>query len=274
MSPVAFADIGKSAKDILNGGREGVFQFDQKVTLATRTADNVSLTFTAKKGDKADLSVKTAYAGKGYALDATFNTSDKVAVNGSLSSLAPGLKLSSSITLPDLASGKATVDYAFPYLSLKSSVGLNSAPAVDLAAATGYKNVLLGGEAGYDTAKSAITKWNVGVGYHAADSQIAALLTDKGEMVKVVVAHKVSPSRSVGAEVSKSLAGATTSFAVATEQRLASGGLLKFKIDHLGVASGLYEQRLATGEKYSLSGQIDTLNLSKPPRMGFAVDLA
>ena len=270
----AYADLGKGAKDILNGGREGVFQFDQKVTLNTRTADGVALTFGAKRNDKADLSVKTAYGGKGYSLDATFNTTDKVAVNAALTSLAPGLKVSTSITLPDLASGKATVDYAFPYLTLKSSVGLNSAPAVDLAAATGYKNLVLGGEAGYDTAKSAITKWNVGVGYHAADSQLAALLTDKGENVKLLVAHKVSTTRSVGAEVAKSLSGATTSFAVGTEQRLASGALLKFKIDSLGIASGLYEQRLATGEKVALSGQIDTLNLSKPPKMGFAVDLA
>ena len=272
--PLAYADLGKGAKEILNGGRDGVFQFDSKVSLATRTADGVALTFSAKKGEKADLSVKTAYATKLYSVDAVFNTSDKVAVNVALTSLAPGLKLSTSITLPDLSSGKATVDYAFPYLSLKSSVGLTSAPAVDVAASTGYNNFVLGAEAGYDTAKSAITKYNLGLGYHAADSQIAALLTDKAENVKLLVAHKVSPARSVGAEVCKSLAGPTTSFAVGTEQRLANGGLLKFKIDNAGVASGLYEQRLASGEKYALSGQLDTLNLSKPMKFGFAFDLA
>jgi voltage-dependent anion channel protein 2 len=269
----AFGDIGKSAKEILTGGRDGVFQFDQKVTMATRTADGVALTFTAKKTDKTDLAVKTAYNTKHYALDAVFNTSDKVAVNSSLMNLAPGLKVSTSITLPDLSSGKATVDYAFPYLNLKSTVGLNSAPAIDVSAATAYKNMLLGGEAGYDTAKSALTKWNVAVGYHAADSQLAAFVNN-GNNVKLLLAHKVSSTRSIGAEIAKNVSGSTTSFAVATEQRLASGGLLKFKIDNAGIASGLYEQKLTTGEKYSLSGQIDTLNLSKPPKMGFAVDLA
>ena len=47
------------------------------------------------------------------------------------------------------------------------------------AVTTGYDNVTVGGSASYDTAKSALTKWVVGLGYTAADYQAAVMYTDK-----------------------------------------------------------------------------------------------
>ncbi len=47
---------------------------------------------------------------------------------------------------------------------------------MDVAAAAEYKGFLLGGEAGYDTAKSAVTKYNVALGYNAGDHQVILLL--------------------------------------------------------------------------------------------------
>lgn len=39
---IALADIGKSVREVLYGTpKEGVFNFDQKVTYATKTADGV-----------------------------------------------------------------------------------------------------------------------------------------------------------------------------------------------------------------------------------------
>jgi hypothetical protein len=58
-------------------------------------------------------------------------------------------------------------------------------------------------------------------------------------------------------------------------RRLDNGALLKTKVDHNGILSALYEQRLATGEKFVLSTQLDTLNVGgKAPKVGFALDLA
>jgi hypothetical protein len=46
-------------------------------------------------------------------------------------------------------------------------------------------------------------------------------------------------------------------------------------VDHKGTLSALYEQRLATGERFVLSTQLDTLNIGgKAPKVGFALDLA
>jgi hypothetical protein len=46
-------------------------------------------------------------------------------------------------------------------------------------------------------------------------------------------------------------------------------------VNHLGVASLLYEQRLASGERLALSTQVDTINVGgKAPKVGLALDLA
>lgn len=70
--------------------------------------------------------------------------------------LLPGLKLSGSVTLPDPNTAKASLEYKFPYLSTKATVALTTKPVVDVVASTGYKDVLVGVEAGFDTAKSAV----------------------------------------------------------------------------------------------------------------------
>ena len=57
------------------------------------------------------------------------------------------------------------IDYTLPHLTLKSLVGLTAAPAVDIAATSGYKDVVFGGLATFDTAKNnSLTKWSLGVG--------------------------------------------------------------------------------------------------------------
>jgi hypothetical protein len=47
------------------------------------------------------------------------------------------------------------------------------------------------------------------------------------------------------------------------------------QVDHLGVASLLYQQTLQGGERATLAAQLDALSPgSKPPKVGLAFDLA
>ena len=59
---------------------------------------------------------------------------------------------------------QVSADYVVPHLTLKTSVGLTNQPKVDLAATTGYKDIVFGGEATYDSAKGDVTKWAAGAG--------------------------------------------------------------------------------------------------------------
>lgn len=275
MPVLAFGSFGSAAKELLTGGKaEPGYQFDKKVSCSVKNADGVTLTPTVViKGEAVDLSLKSAYSYKSYSVDALVNTSEKVAVNASAADLAPGLKLSGSIALPDTASGKLGVEYSAALVNLKANAGLTSAPAVDLTASTGYNNCIVGGEAGYDTAKSLISKWSLGAAYHAPDSQFAAILGDKGTSLKLMAHHKYSPSKAVGAEAVRDLSSGSTSFTLGHSQRLANSAIIKAKISNSGTLSGAYEQRLGSGEKVVLSAQMNALKLSSPIKYGFAAEL-
>mmetsp|Transcript_38711 Transcript_38711/g.86097 ORF Transcript_38711/g.86097 Transcript_38711/m.86097 type:complete len:277 (+) Transcript_38711:122-952(+) len=275
MPTPAYSDIGKANKELLSGtAKAGAFQFDPKLSFTSTTSNGVSFAVNAtKKGDKVDGTLKVSYAHKKYSADATVDPAGKVAVTASLSDLAPGLKFSGSAVLPDPTSAKVGLDYSFPYLTLKSSVALTSAPLVDVSASTGYKNFLLGGETAYDTAKSTVSKYNVGIGYHAADFQVAAFLTDKASTAKLVYAHNVTKSQVVGAEVVRKLSGGDTTFTLGYSKKLESGALTKVKIDNAGVLAALYETKLSTGEKVAGALQLQATDLSKPVKYGFSLDL-
>ena len=57
------------------------------------------------------------------------------------------------------------VDYYLPHLTLKTLVGLTAAPTVNVAATTGWNDLVLGGTATFDVAKNNnLTAWTAGVG--------------------------------------------------------------------------------------------------------------
>lgn len=272
----SFADIGKAPKDLLAGGKAtGSFQFDPKLTISSTTTSGVAFTATlVQKADKLDSSLKAAYSTKKYSVDVALDPANKVTVSASLSEVAPGVKLSSSVVLPDPASAKLGLEYAMPYLSLKSTVGLTATPVLDVAASTGYQNIVLGGEASYDTAKGLLSKYNFALGYHAPDFQVAALLSDKLGTAKVSYSHNLNTTSSVGAEVTRKLATSDTTFALAYARKLTNGALTKVKVDGSGLLSALYETKLPSGEKVSSSVQLKATDLSKPLKYGFSLDLA
>lgn len=269
---IPYVDIGKATKNLFDAK---AFPADPKVSFSGATSSGVAFTASAvQRGSKVEPSLKAAYATKQYAVDATYESADKITVSGSLFDIAPRLKLTGSVVLPSYAdSAKAGVEYAFPYLHLKSTVGLTSSPTVDFAAATGYSSLLLGGEAGYDTAKSAISKYTLAAGYHAADHQVAATLSDKGQTLKLAYAHNITPTQTVGAELVRKLASGDTAFALGYARKLNTGAATKFRLDNTGALSIGYETRLSGGEKVVGALQLNTTDLGKPPRYGFALDL-
>ncbi|GFR44683.1 hypothetical protein Agub_g5980 [Astrephomene gubernaculifera] len=276
MPVVAFADIGKAAKGLLGGDKAtGTFQFDPKVSVSSTTSSGVSLTASAtQKADKVEATLKAAYSTKKYSVDVAIDPSSKVTASASVSEVAPGIKLSLSTVVPDPKTAKLTLDYSMPYLALKSTIGLTATPVVDLAASTGYQSFVLGAETSYDTAKSALSKYNVALGYHAADFQVAALLADQAKTLKLSYAHNLTPVSTVGAEVTRKLSSSDTTFALAYARKLKSGALTKVKLDGTGLLSALYETKLTSGEKIAGSLQLQATDLSKPVKYGFAVDLA
>lgn len=204
---------------------------------------------------------------------ATYTPQPQLTLVGTASNIAPGLSAALTGSLPDQSSAKLTVDYAIPHVTLKTAVGLTSAPKVDLAATTGVEGVVVGGDVGYDTSKGSITRWALAAGYTKADYQASLMLIDRGETVKASFTHNVDSTMTVGGEVMHSLTKSTTGFTLGYAKKLDSGALFKARLDNTGLTSVLYEQELRPKTLVALSSQFDATDLNKAPKFGVAFGL-
>ncbi len=155
----SYGEVGKGVADLFKGSaKSGAFQLDNKITYSGVTSSGLNVTLTGvAAGQQIAPTLKASYAQGAYASDLTYDGSSRVAVNASIANLLlPGLKLSGSVALPDTNSARASIDYAFPYLSTKATVSLTNQPVVDLLASTGYKDIIVGVDTGFDTAKSVV----------------------------------------------------------------------------------------------------------------------
>lgn len=103
--------------------------------------------------------------------------------------------------------------------------------------------------------------------------QVAAFVTDKMSTLKLSYAHNLTPTSTVGAEVTRKLSSSDTAFALAYAKKLQTGCLTKAKIDNSGLLSLLYETKLNGGEKIAGCLQLSATDFTKPPKYGFALDL-
>ncbi|KAG2489348.1 hypothetical protein HYH03_012178 [Edaphochlamys debaryana] len=280
MPAIAFADIGKRAKGLLSGdAATGTVSLAPSLTVAGSTSSGVNLTLkAAQKGEKLDGSLKAAYSSGRVAVDATAPTDGKISINASLSGVGPGVKVTASATLPDPASSaKLTAEYSTDTLAAKAIVSLSATPVVELALGTAVSGILLGGEAGYDSATAALTKYTITAGLHAADYQATASVADQGQTLKLSYVHTLSPAATVGAELSRKIAGAdtgSTSFALAYGRALVNGATAKVRLDSTGALQALYMTKLAGGEKLTGSLQLQATDLAKGGlKYGFALEL-
>lgn len=193
-------------------------------------------------------------------------------------SVVSGLNVTLSGNLPDAAnSGKVAVEFTpTDAVALKASSSLSTSPALDLSVATKVdldgRDLVVGGQGGYDAAKGLVTGWKVGFGYtHASDYQIAATVNDKKD-VCAQVAHTVNADVTVAAEIVRNLDSAETAMAAGVARKLASGATQKIKVQHTGVVSVSHETTLDGTSKVAVSGQFDAKDLAKAPKYGLSLD--
>lgn len=220
--------------------------------------------------------LKATYDNPRYKFVATLaQATGRLGLSAAAKEVAPGVTVGISGSLPDIDTAKLAVDYVAPHVTVKTSTSLSAAPKVDASITSRFaikdRDVVGGAEVSYDSAKGAISKWTVGMGYTAADYQIATLLNDKQD-VTALIAHSVRPDLTVGAEVVRNVASADTSLSAAISRRLPSGALQKIKVAHTGVVSVLHEQVLEGKSMVALSSQFDAHDLSKPPKFGVGMD--
>jgi voltage-dependent anion channel protein 2 len=271
-----FTDIGKATKDLLYGGKDGKFQFGNVFSISSKTADGVTFSVRTVQDDavkRVSSQVQIGYDYRKYGLSAIVKDDGKVNASLKLNDLAPRLSVTLSGVLPDDNSAVIDVGYKLPYISLLGSMGLTAQPKVTLAATTGKNNVVVGGEATYDTRTAAVTKWHAGAGYTGLDYQLAGLLTDNGDSVKLQYAHNIDPVQTAGAEVVRNLKTDETRFSVGYLRRLDTGAISKLRVENNGLVTLLYEQEVKPRTKAGFTLQMDATNTQAQPKLGFVLDL-
>ncbi|GMH33010.1 hypothetical protein BSKO_00844 [Bryopsis sp. KO-2023] len=275
MKVPGFSDIGKQTKELLYGGKGGVFQFDQKLKVTKKTSDGVTFALSsAKKGDGVEADVKTTYNFDPYSVEVTANHTGKVGLKATVSDLlTPGLKCTASVPLPMSSPAKLSVGYVRPYLNTTANVELAASPKVDASMATGHGNVVVGGDCSYDTSKGDLSKWALGAGYSVPEYNVGLLWADKGDTVKAMYSHKLNDGVA-GAEIVKSFKGeGSTKFTLGMSHPTNSGANVKYKFDSAGVLSVLWEQSLDKSTKIGLSTQTNVKDIEKGAKLGVSLEM-
>ncbi|KAJ8414132.1 hypothetical protein AAFF_G00067300, partial [Aldrovandia affinis] len=177
--PPAYADLGKSAKDIFSKGYGfGIVKLDLK----TKSQSGVEFTTSGSSNTdtgKAAGNLETKYKVQdlGLSFSQKWNTDNTLATEITLEDqLAQGLKLTfdtSFVPNTGKKSGKLKTGYKRDYINLGCDLDFDFAgPTVHAAAVIGYEGWLAGYQMAFDTAKSKLAQNNFALGYKAGDFQL------------------------------------------------------------------------------------------------------
>jgi voltage-dependent anion channel protein 2 len=187
--------------------------------------------------------------------------------------VAPGVKLETQNILPLAAEGKAphlqkfNAAWKHPNVHLRGFGNYfvksgNIDAVVDFVA--GQDGFLVGGEAGYDLQKAAITRYSLGIGYQAPTYSAAVMSTQNMQLITATFYQKVNSSVEVGAKAGYDVQGAKASgVELATKYKLDPLSFAKAKLNDRGIAALAYSTKLNAGTTIGLGLSLDTAKLNE-----------
>ncbi|ESQ42653.1 hypothetical protein EUTSA_v10014362mg [Eutrema salsugineum] len=269
-SPAPFPEIGKSAKDLLNKD----YIFDQKFTLTMLSATGTEFVATGlKKDDFFFGDISTLYKGQNTIVDMKIDSHTSVSTKVTVKNIMPSAKAVISFKIPDHKSGKLDVHYVHPHATLNTSIGLNPTPLLDLSATIGSQAVCLGGEVGFDTASSSLTKYNAGIGFNKPNFSAALILEDKGESLRATYVHTVNPTISVGAELIRRFSNDNNSFTIGSSHSVDRFTTVKTRLSTSGKAGMVAQREWRPKSLITFSAEYDSKAVASSPRFGLALVL-
>ncbi|KAL6292643.1 hypothetical protein ACE6H2_000785 [Prunus campanulata] len=271
-SPAPFSDIGKRAKDLLTKD----YNFDQKFTLSVVGSTGLGLTANGLKRDQIFVGdINTLYKSGNTTVDVKVDTYSNVSTKVTVSDILPSTKAVFSFRIPDHKSGKLDVQYLHPHAAFDSSIGLNPTPLLELSATIGSKDLSLGGEIGFDTASSLLTKYNAGISFNKPDFSAALLLTDKGQTLKASYIHAVDSCNgtAVAAELTHRFSTFENSFTLGSSHVIDPFNVVKTRFSDNGKAGVLWQREWRPKSLVTVSAEYDSKALNSSPKIGLALAL-
>ena len=133
---------------------------------------------------------------------------------------------------------------------------------VDITA--GHEGFLVGGEAGYDLQKAAITKYAVGLGYQTPTYAFSMTGVQNLSVIAATYYQKVNSTVEVGAKAGYDVQAASASgLEIASKYRLDATSFAKVKVNDRGIAALAYSTKLNSGTTLGLGLSLDTNKLNE-----------
>ncbi|XP_028313136.1 voltage-dependent anion-selective channel protein 3 isoform X1 [Gouania willdenowi] len=267
--PPAYADLGKSAKDILNKGfGYGVLKLDVKtktqsgvMEFATSGSNN---TDTGRSGGH--LETKYKLKDLGMTFNQKWNTDNTLTTEITMEDqLAKGLKLgldSSFVPNTGKKSAKLKTAYKRDFMNVGCDLDFDmSGPTVHAAAVLGYEGWLAGYQLAFDTAKSKMTQNNFALGYKAGDFQLHTNVNDGIEFGGSIY-QKVNSNLETAVHLAWTAGSNNTRFGLGAKYQLDKDASLSTKVNSACLVGVGYTQTLRPGVKLTLSALIDGKNVN------------
>ncbi|TRY96775.1 hypothetical protein DNTS_014496, partial [Danionella cerebrum] len=215
--PPAYADLGKSAKDIFSKGYERIYKSAKE--FSTGGSSNTDT-------GKAAGNLETKYKVKelGLSLNQKWNTDNVLTTELSLEDqLAKGLKLgldTSFVPNTGKKSAKLKTGYKREFVNVGCDVDFDLAgPTVHAAAVLGYEGWLAGYQMAFDTSKSKLAQNNFALGYKAGDFQLHTNVNDGTEFGGSIY-QKVNDQLETAVNLAWTAGSNNTRFGIAAKYQL------------------------------------------------------
>ncbi|KAF7200638.1 transcript variant X1 [Nothobranchius furzeri] len=267
--PPAYADLGKSAKDIFNKGfGYGVLKLDVKTKSQSGvqefTTSGSSNTDTGKSGGH--LETKYKLSDLGLTFNQKWNTDNTLTTEVTMEDqLAKGLKLAldtSFVPNTGKKSAKLKTGYKRDYLNLGCDLDFDmSGPTIHAAAVLGYEGWIAGYQLAFDTSKSKLTQNNFAFGYKAGDFQLHTSVNDGTEFGGSVY-QKVNGKLETAVSLAWTAGSNNTRFGIGAKYQLDKDATLSTKVDNACLVGVGYTQTLRPGVKLTLSALVDGKNVN------------
>ncbi|KAH8592722.1 mitochondrial porin-like protein [Bisporella sp. PMI_857] len=181
--------------------------------------------------------------------------------------IAKGLKtelLGSFLPQTQAKGAKFNLHFKQPNLHARAFFDLLKGPTANIDAVIGQDGFLLGGSAGFNVEKAAITGYAAALGYTTREWTASVTAASNLSVFSAAYYHKVNSQVEAGAKATwDSKAANQVGLEVATKYRLDPVSFAKAKINDRGVAAVAYNVLLRPGVTLGLGASFDTQKLNQ-----------
>jgi len=280
MSPPTFGDLGKQARDIFGKGYNfGVVKLETKSKSQTGVEVTSGGMHVLESG-KVNGNLETKYKCNEHGLTFTeaWSTDNILKTEVALDDkVAKGLKLvlnSSFAPATGVVKGVVKSTYKADIITVNTDSSLDACPALTGAAVVAYKKWMLGGQVGFDSAKSKLTKANFSVGFSDKDFTLHTFCNDGAEYGGSLY-HKISKDLEGAVDVGYSNGSNLTKFGMGCKYSLDGSSIVRAKVNNASQVGLSYQHTLKDGVTLTLSTMLDAKNFAGGKhKLGLALDFS